>query len=91
MTTVILGGGIVGVTTAYYLDREGRDVVVIDRQGGVARETSYANAGMVAPGHSYTWASPRAPGILWRSLRDSSQALRRRPAMKSSVARPMMT
>ena len=37
MTTVILGGGIVGVTTAYYLAREGRDVVVIDRQGGVAR------------------------------------------------------
>ena len=45
MTTVILGGGIVGVTTAYYLAREGRDVVVIDRQGGVARETSFAEIG----------------------------------------------
>ncbi|HVR51516.1 MAG TPA: FAD-dependent oxidoreductase, partial [Pseudorhodoferax sp.] len=61
MPTVILGGGIVGVTTAYYLAREGEQVVVLDRQPAVARETSFANAGLVAPGHAYTWASPRAP------------------------------
>lgn len=79
MTTVILGGGIVGVTTAYYLAREGRDVVVIDRQGGVARETSFANAGLVAPGHAYTWASPKAPKILLKSLFMEGQALRLKP------------
>ncbi|NMM79714.1 amino acid dehydrogenase [Acidovorax sp. SRB_14] len=76
MHTVVLGAGVAGVTTAWYLAAQGRQVTVIDRQSLAAAETSYANAGMVAPGHSYTWASPRAPGVLWRSLRDSSQALR---------------
>lgn len=76
MRTVILGAGIVGVTTAYYLAKSGRQVTVIDRQPGVARETSYANAGLVAPGHSYTWASPRAPKILLKSLFSEGQALR---------------
>ena len=76
MHTVVLGAGVAGVTTAWYLAAQGRQVTVIDRQPLAAAETSYANAGMVAPGHSYTWASPRAPGVLWRSLRDSSQALR---------------
>ena len=85
MTTVILGGGIVGVTTAYYLAREGRDVVVIDRQGGVARETSFANAGLVAPGHAYTWASPKAPKILLKSLFMEGQALRLKPDMAEAA------
>ncbi len=76
MHTVVLGAGVAGVATAWYLAAQGRQVTVIDRQPLPAAETSYANAGMVAPGHSYTWASPRAPGILWRSLRDDSQALR---------------
>lgn len=76
MKTVILGGGIVGVTTAYYLAREGHQVVVIDRQPDVARETSFANAGLVAPGHAYTWASPKAPKILLKSLFMKDQALR---------------
>lgn len=76
MPTVILGGGIVGVTTAYYLAREGQQVVVLDRQPAVARETSFANAGLVAPGHAYTWASPRAPKILLKSLFLKGQALR---------------
>lgn len=78
MKTVILGAGIVGVTTAYYLAKSGREVTVIDRQPGVARETSYANAGLVAPGHAYTWASPKAPKILLKSLFREGQALRLR-------------
>ena len=76
MKTIILGGGIAGITAAYYLAKSGREVVVIDRQSGVARETSYANAGLVAPGHAYTWASPKAPKILLKSLFLSGQALR---------------
>ncbi|MBU2750747.1 D-amino acid dehydrogenase [Acidithiobacillus thiooxidans] len=74
--TVVLGAGVVGVATAWYLAEQGRRVTVIDRRALPAMETSFANAGMVAPGHSYTWASPQALGILWRSLRDDSQALR---------------
>lgn len=81
MKTVVLGGGLAGVTAAYYLAREGHEVVVVDRQPEVARETSYANAGMVAPGHSYTWASPKAPKILLKSLFLKGQALRLKPRL----------
>lgn len=80
MRVAVLGAGVVGVTTAYELARDGHDVTVIDRLPEVAAETSFANAGLVAPGHAYTWSSPRAPGILLRSLFDDSQALRFRPS-----------
>src|SRR5258707_4787532 len=76
MHIVILGAGVVGVTTAYQLAKDGHQVTVIDRQSIAANETSYGNAGMIAPGHSYTWASPKAPGILLRSLFQRDQALR---------------
>lgn len=76
MKSVVLGGGIAGVTAAYYLAKAGREVTVLERQAGVALETSFANAGLVAPGHSYTWASPRAPKILLKSLFVEGQALR---------------
>lgn len=76
MKTVVLGGGIVGTTTAYFLASSGEEVTVVDRQPGVALETSFANAGLVAPGHSYTWASPRAPKIMLKSLYSEGQALR---------------
>jgi D-amino-acid dehydrogenase len=74
--TVILGAGVIGVASAYYLAKEGHRVTVIDRQKEAAAETSFANAGLVAPGHALTWASPRAPKILWRSLFRDDQALR---------------
>lgn len=48
MKTIILRGSIVGVTTAYYMAKIGRKVTVVDRQPGVAQETSYANTGLVA-------------------------------------------
>ncbi|HWK43778.1 MAG TPA: D-amino acid dehydrogenase [Stellaceae bacterium] len=76
MRAVVLGSGVIGVTTAYALAKDGHQVTVIDRQPVPANETSFANAGLVAPGHAYTWASPRAPGILWRSLFRDDQALR---------------
>jgi D-amino-acid dehydrogenase len=76
MKITVLGAGVVGVTTAYQLMKDGHEVTVIDRQPLAANETSFGNAGMIAPGHSYTWASPRAPGILFRSLFQRDQALR---------------
>jgi D-amino-acid dehydrogenase len=78
MKIVVLGAGVIGVTTAYYLAREGHAVTVIDRQTGVARETSFANAGLIAPGHVYAWASPRAPMILLKSLVQEDTALKLR-------------
>src|SRR5215469_6190248 len=76
MRVVVLGSGVVGVTTAYYLAAEGHETVVVDRQPKAGLETSYANAGLIAPGHVYSWASPRAPKILLQSLWRSDAALK---------------
>ncbi len=76
MKILVMGAGVIGVTSAYYLAKAGHSVTVVDRQPLPANETSFANAGLVAPGHSYTWASPRAPKILLKSLFRDDQALR---------------
>ena len=52
MHVMILGGGVVGVTSAYYLAKAGHRVTVIERQPGAGLETSFANAGQVSPGYS---------------------------------------
>ena len=78
MRVLVLGGGVIGVTTAYYLARDGHEVIVVERHPGAAAETSYANAGLVAPAHAYAWASPKAPKILFKSLFMKDQALRLR-------------
>ncbi len=61
MKVIVLGSGVIGTTTAYYLARSGADVVVLDRQSGPAQETSFANAGQVSPGYSTPWAAPGIP------------------------------
>ncbi len=76
MKVLVLGGGVIGVTTAYYLARDGHQVTVLERRSEVAAETSYANAGLLAPGHAYAWALPKAPGIMLKSLFSHDQALR---------------
>jgi D-amino-acid dehydrogenase len=76
MRIVVLGGGVVGVTAAYQLQRDGHEVVVVERNCEVASEASWGNAGMIAPGHSFVWSSPRAPLILAKSLVLKDQALR---------------
>jgi D-amino-acid dehydrogenase len=76
MKALVLGAGIVGVTTAYELNRDGFEVTVIDREAEAASFTSYSNAGLFAPGHAYAWSSPAAPGILLKSLWRGDQALR---------------
>ncbi|MFN0183743.1 MAG: D-amino acid dehydrogenase [Aquabacterium sp.] len=58
MRILILGSGVIGATTAYYLARAGHEVTVLERQAGPALETSFANAGEVSPGYSAPWASP---------------------------------
>ena len=76
MRIVVLGGGVVGVTTAYQLQKDGHDVVVLERNSEVAAEASWGNAGMIAPGHSFVWSSPKAPMILLKSLFLEHPALR---------------
>ena len=61
MKVIVLGGGVIGVTTAWALVRQGAEVTLVDRQPAVALETSYANAGQVSPGYSTPWAAPGIP------------------------------
>lgn len=61
MHIIILGGGVLGVASAWYLSAQGHEVTVVDRQANVALETSYANAGMISPGYSSPWAAPGIP------------------------------
>ena len=58
MRILVMGGGVVGVTTAYQLQRDGHEVVVVERNGLTASGTSWGNAGMIMPGHSFSWSSP---------------------------------
>lgn len=80
MRILVLGGGVVGVTTAYQLLKDGHEVALVERNAAVGDETSWGNAGMIAPGHSFVWSSPRAPMILLKSLFLKDQALRFRPS-----------
>lgn len=61
MHILVLGGGVIGVATAYYLARLGAQVTVVERQADVACETSFANAGQISPGYSTPWAAPKIP------------------------------
>ncbi len=71
MKIIVLGSGVIGVTTAYYLARAGHEVTVVDRQAEPAQETSFANAGEVSPGYSSPWAGPGVPvkAIKWLLMR----------------------
>jgi len=71
MKVIVLGGGVIGVTTAYYLAKSGHEVTLIDRQPKAAQETSFANAGEVSPGYSSPWAGPGVPvkAIKWLLMR----------------------
>lgn len=61
MKVTILGAGVIGVTSAYYLAKAGHEVTVLDRQPGPALETSFANAGEVSFGYCSPWAAPGIP------------------------------
>jgi D-amino-acid dehydrogenase len=78
--TLVLGGGVVGVTTAYFLAKAGHEVTVVEEKDALGLEATSGNAGIIAPGHSFAWASPRAPRMLWESLRGGETAIRVRLA-----------
>ena len=68
MKIAVIGAGIIGVTTAYELGRDGHEVTVFERRGAAAEEGSFANAGIVAPGYVTPWAAPGMPGKVLRQL-----------------------
>jgi D-amino-acid dehydrogenase len=78
MKILILGSGVIGVTSAYYLAQAGHEVTVIDRQPGPGLETSFANAGEISPGYASPWAGPGIPvkAIKWLLMQDGPLVLR---------------
>jgi D-amino-acid dehydrogenase len=88
---LILGSGVIGVTSAYYLARAGHEVTVVDRQAGPALETSFANAGEVSPGYASPWAGPGVPvkAIKWLLMKHGPLAIRPKadPAMWSFLVK----
>ncbi|MDP6216034.1 MAG: FAD-dependent oxidoreductase [SAR324 cluster bacterium] len=68
MEVIIMGGGVVGVTTAYQLLKDGHQVTVLDRHPPAIGGASYGNAGLIATGHSIAWGSPKALNIWFNSL-----------------------
>lgn len=66
MKVAVLGSGIIGVSTAWWLRQADHEVVVIERRGGAAQETSFANGGQISVSYAEPWANPQAP---WKLLR----------------------
>ncbi|MEO8525758.1 MAG: FAD-dependent oxidoreductase [Caldimonas sp.] len=76
MRVAVIGAGVIGVTTAYELGADGHDVTVFERRGTVAAESSFANAGLVAPGYVAPWAAPGMPGKVLSHLLSAHRPVR---------------
>lgn len=89
MKIIVMGAGVIGVTTAWYLAQEGHEVEVIDRQPGVGLETSFANAGQVSPGYSTPWAMPGLPFKVAKWMMSKHSPLIIRPRFDTAMFRFM--
>lgn len=81
MKVVVLGAGVIGVTSAWYLARAGHEVTVIDRQPAAALETSFANAGEISPGYASPWAAPGIPlkALKWMFMEHAPLVIQPKP------------
>ncbi|NMM29252.1 MAG: D-amino acid dehydrogenase [Glaciimonas sp.] len=81
MKVIVLGSGIVGTASAWFLNQAGHDVTVIDRQPGAAQETSFANGCQISVSHAEPWANPAAPVkiLKWLGQEDAPLLYRFRP------------
>jgi D-amino-acid dehydrogenase len=75
---IVLGSGVIGTTSAYFLAKAGHDVTVIDRQPAAGMETSYGNAGEISPGYATPWAGPGVPvkAVKWLMMQHSPLVIR---------------
>ena len=87
MKVVVLGAGVIGVTSAYYLAKAGHEVVVLDRRPGPGLETSFANAGEISPGYASPWAAPSIPikALQWLAMKHPPLIIR--PAIDMAMIR----
>ncbi len=84
MKVVVLGAGLLGVTSAYYLQQLGHEVIVLDRQATPAAETSFANGGQISVSHAEPWANPGAPlkVLQWIAREDAPLLFRLRADLR---------
>ena len=84
MKVIVLGAGLLGVTSAYFLRQQGHDVSVVDRQATPAAETSFANGGQISVSHAEPWANPSAPlkVLQWLGREDAPLLFRIRADMR---------
>ena len=84
MKVIVLGAGLLGVTSAYYLSQLGHEVTVVDRQAAPAAETSFANGGQISVSHAEPWANPSAPikVLQWLAKEDAPLLFRLRADAK---------
>jgi D-amino-acid dehydrogenase len=87
---IVLGAGVIGVTSAYYLAKAGHDVTVVDRQSAAGMETSFANAGEISPGYASPWAAPGLPQKALRWLLMPHSPLVLRPKLDLAMLRWVM-
>jgi D-amino-acid dehydrogenase len=83
----VVGAGIVGTCTAWYLSERGFEVTVLERRDGVARETSWGNAGVIAPGYVTPWAAPGMPRKVLSYLFSAEAPVRFRPVASAALWR----
>lgn len=74
----MLGGGIAGITAAWFIARDGHEVTVVEAQEAPGLDATALNAGLISPGHAFAWGSPRAPWLLVRSLLGQETSIRMR-------------
>src|SRR5918993_4509097 len=84
MKIIVLGAGVVGTASAWFLRKAGHEVVVVDRQPGAGLETSYANGGQISVSHAEPWANPSAPlkVLKWLAKEDAPLLFRLRADLK---------
>lgn len=84
MEILVLGAGVIGVTSAWYLQRAGHEVTVVERNAEPALETSYANGGQISVSHAEPWANPRAPAKILEWLGKPDAPLVFRPQLDAA-------
>src|SRR5258706_8690134 len=87
MKVIVRGAGVIGRTPAYYLNRLGCEVTVVDRQAAPAAETSFANGGQVSVSHAEPWANPGAPlkVLKWLAREDAPLLFRLKPSLRQWI------
>lgn len=85
MEVIVLGSGVIGLTSAWYLAQAGHDVTVVDRQSRSAEETSFANAGQISYGYSSPWAAPGIPAKAVKWLLQKHAPLKVKPSVSPEL------